>query len=279
MAQLSKSAFNALYGQPSGTTFPDNTTQEISANDVRQQGEDIKDSFLNRADDFIDEDSFATDSATKVPSQQSTKAYIASVISSLIGGSTGSTDNSVLRSDGTGGATIQPSAILIDDFGNMDIPGSSGVISGLGQIRLEIGVTNGTNDSVSVLRLFHSGGNGNNVGVAMEFACRTATSNDEIGAIIQAIATSVTSTSEAFDLVFSVMSGGSAAGEAMRLRSNKSMTVQGPLVFKSYTVATVPTASSYTGGQIYVSDESGGAVMAFSDGTDWRRVTDRAIIS
>lgn len=86
MAQLSKSDFNTLYGQPSGTTFPDNTTQEISANDVRQQGEDIKDSFLNRTDDFIDEDSFASDSATKVPSQQSTKAYIASQINANLAG-------------------------------------------------------------------------------------------------------------------------------------------------------------------------------------------------
>jgi hypothetical protein len=30
---------------------------------------------------------------------------------------------------------------------------------------------------------------------------------------------------------------------------------------------------------IYVSDETGGAVMAFSDGTNWRRVTDRQIVS
>lgn len=45
-----------------------------------------------------------------------------------------------------------------------------------------------------------------------------------------------------------------------------------------YTVATVPAAStSY--GLIMVTDEVGGAVPAFSDLTDWRRVTDRAIIS
>jgi hypothetical protein len=30
---------------------------------------------------------------------------------------------------------------------------------------------------------------------------------------------------------------------------------------------------------IYVSDETGGAVMAFSDGTNWRRITDRATVS
>lgn len=49
---------------------------------------------------------------------------------------------------------------------------------------------------------------------------------------------------------------------------------------RSFTVATVPSASSAGAGtMIYVSNESGGAVPAFSDGTNWRRVTDRAIIS
>jgi hypothetical protein len=47
----------------------------------------------------------------------------------------------------------------------------------------------------------------------------------------------------------------------------------------AYTVATVPPATENTGGVVYVSDETGGAVMAFSDGTNWRRVTDRAVIS
>lgn len=47
----------------------------------------------------------------------------------------------------------------------------------------------------------------------------------------------------------------------------------------SYTVATVPTAAIGAGALIYVSNESGGATPAFSDGTNWRRVSDRAIIS
>lgn len=47
---------------------------------------------------------------------------------------------------------------------------------------------------------------------------------------------------------------------------------------KSYTVATLPTASGDFR-LIYVSDETGGAVPAFNDGTDWRRVTDRAVVS
>ena len=47
----------------------------------------------------------------------------------------------------------------------------------------------------------------------------------------------------------------------------------------SYTVATLPDATLYPLTMIYVSDESGGATPAFSDGTNWRRTSDRAIVS
>lgn len=50
----------------------------------------------------------------------------------------------------------------------------------------------------------------------------------------------------------------------------------------SYTVAgagTLGAATAGAGAIIYVTDETGGAVLAFSDGTDWRRVTDRAVIA
>ncbi|WP_049974162.1 right-handed parallel beta-helix repeat-containing protein [Azospirillum sp. B4] len=47
---------------------------------------------------------------------------------------------------------------------------------------------------------------------------------------------------------------------------------------RSYTVATQPSAATAQR-MIYVSDESGGPVPAFSDGTNWRRVTDRAVVS
>ena len=48
---------------------------------------------------------------------------------------------------------------------------------------------------------------------------------------------------------------------------------------KSYTVATLPSAATYPRGVIYVSNETGGATLAFSDSTNWRRVQDRAIVS
>jgi len=51
-----------------------------------------------------------------------------------------------------------------------------------------------------------------------------------------------------------------------------------PIVVPSYTVVGVPSASPAA--QIaYISNEAGGAVLAFSDGTNWRRVTDRVIVS
>ncbi|PCJ24151.1 MAG: hypothetical protein COA96_10420, partial [SAR86 cluster bacterium] len=48
------------------------------------------------------------------------------------------------------------------------------------------------------------------------------------------------------------------------------------LQMTSYTVDGVPNASSWEAAMIYVSDESGGSVPAFSDGFAWRRCTDRA---
>ena len=46
----------------------------------------------------------------------------------------------------------------------------------------------------------------------------------------------------------------------------------------SFKVASLPNAG-IPGQMIYVSNESGGATMAFSDGSNWRRITDRAIVS
>lgn len=49
-------------------------------------------------------------------------------------------------------------------------------------------------------------------------------------------------------------------------------------VLQSFTVATLPPASPASQ-MIYVTDETGGAVPAFSDGVAWRRFTDRAVVS
>jgi hypothetical protein len=52
-----------------------------------------------------------------------------------------------------------------------------------------------------------------------------------------------------------------------------------PLVLPTYTVVTLPSAALWTRGLVYVSNETGGATLAFSDGSNWRRVQDRAIVS
>lgn len=46
----------------------------------------------------------------------------------------------------------------------------------------------------------------------------------------------------------------------------------------THTVSTLPDAS-LPSRWIYVSDEAGGAIPAFSDGTNWRRASDRAVVS
>jgi hypothetical protein len=48
---------------------------------------------------------------------------------------------------------------------------------------------------------------------------------------------------------------------------------------ESFTVSGLPSAASNARRVVYVSNESGGAVLAFSDGISWRRVTDRAVVS
>ncbi len=48
----------------------------------------------------------------------------------------------------------------------------------------------------------------------------------------------------------------------------------------SFTVSGLPSAAIAGAGALaHVSDETGGAVLAFCDGTSWRRVTDRAVVS
>lgn len=52
-----------------------------------------------------------------------------------------------------------------------------------------------------------------------------------------------------------------------------------PHPLPSFNVADLPDATAHEGETVYVPDEGGGAVPAFSNGTDWLRVTDRAIVS
>jgi hypothetical protein len=90
-------------------------------------------------------------------------------------------------------------------------------------------------------------------------------------------------------LVFST--GRSSASERMRIASSGrvgigtaspscALHVAGPVRVGSSAKAALPGAAVVGAGAVLlVPDEAGGAVLAFSDGTDWRRVTDRAVVS
>jgi hypothetical protein len=52
-----------------------------------------------------------------------------------------------------------------------------------------------------------------------------------------------------------------------------------PVVLASFVKTDLPDAARWTRGWIYVTNDVGGAVPAFSDGVNWRRSTDRAVIS
>lgn len=69
----------------------------------------------------------ANDNDTTIPTSAATKDYVDTAVAGAgggtIGGSTGSTDNALIRADGAGGATIQSTGVTIDDNDDMDISG------------------------------------------------------------------------------------------------------------------------------------------------------------
>ncbi len=60
----------------------------------------------------------------------------------------------------------------------------------------------------------------------------------------------------------------------------KQLNIDTTFPLKVYTVAELPAAALFSNGaHLFVTDEVGGAIPAFSDGTNWLRVTDRAVVS
>jgi hypothetical protein len=91
---------------------------------------------------------------------------------------------------------------------------------------------------------------------------------------------------------FKVSTDGSAWSTAMHIAADGKVGIggitspsvalhaSGPVRVEGYTIAGLPAANTSGAGAIaYVSNEAGGAVLAFSDGANWRRVTDCAIVS
>lgn len=72
MAQRSVSSFKTT----KDSRFADNSTGQIEEVDHRDTFEDVADSFLNKTDHLIDDDTFATATSSNVASAESTKAYV-----------------------------------------------------------------------------------------------------------------------------------------------------------------------------------------------------------
>ncbi|MEJ2227035.1 MAG: DUF2793 domain-containing protein [Alphaproteobacteria bacterium] len=78
------------------------------------------------------------------------------------------------------------------------------------------------------------------------------------------------------DFVFKTSADGSNFATGLTLVSGACGVPRLP----SFTVNSLPDAATAgAGALVYISSESGGAVLAFSDGAEWRRVTDRAVVS
>lgn len=81
------------------------------------------------------------------------------------------------------------------------------------------------------------------------------------------------------DFAIKVSGDGSAWHSALVAEAGSGrVSFPAPPRLPSSTVAGLPAAAGQAGALVFVSNEAGGAVVAFSDGTNWRRVTDRAVV-
>ena len=176
---------------------------------------------------LVDEDNMASDSATKVPSQQSVKAYV---------------DASILTKDNTDEITEGSTNLYFTTArANTSIDAKL-----TGDITLGNVTTQSVNTGVVEGGVFQP---------ITDYGVITDTANitmdygvvNEVGTV-------------------------PAIGDFEYISD-----IFGP-TGDSFVVASLPSAAQ-PGQMIYVSDETAGSVMAFSDGTNWRRITDRAVVS
>lgn len=224
-----------------------------------------------------------------VLTQQADGTYAPESVSAGIGGSTGSTDNRVLRADGTGGNTIQNSAVTIDDSGNVtgvatmtasgDVSSGNdyGIFKTANQSRMELG-------TVSNFSSIYWGRPASGITRAFGWTDASQTFAVRIGGGYGW--GSNTDASAATTTVIVQESAGCAAvlnivGGSYRDFKARDITASGLMCAGTYTVATLPSASANAGKFSQVTDSSvttfgstvagGGStrVPVFSNGTNW----------
>ncbi len=214
------------------------------------------------------------------------------------------TDNAIIRADGTGGNT-QNSTATIDDNGNVSFtrttPGGqsdgianftstdAGAASGPWIDVFRNSASPAANDLMGVLAFSGKDDGGNQIGYSLMYGKildpSAANKNGEF--IFQAFVNNSSGDRVKISngmLVGSGPSGGYQGTGSINVQlgyysqGNLIADASGHLRLRSYTVATLPSAAA-AGQRIYVTNEAGGATPAFSDGTNWRRDADRAVVS
>lgn len=184
----------------------------------------------------------------QVLTQQADGTYAPEAVSAGIGGSVGSTDNRLVRSDGTGGSTVQSTGITVDDSNN---------ISGVGTVGC-VAISGSSNSTF----------NGYVVAVQGLY----------VGNFDGSIVKSGSGASRALDLCgVSIVRARNEGNSADGPFSASTITASALMCCGVYTFATVPIASSNTGKFLRISDRA--QKHAYSDGTNWRFFGDDAIIS
>lgn len=193
-------------------------------------------------------------STGQVLTQQSDGTYAPATVSAGIGGSVGSTDNRLVRSDGTGGSTVQSTGITVDDSDN---------VSGVATLAISGNITFDSPHGITSNNWTRvSGSNLPTRGLAIRDSQLNFASN-----MTMYWSTSLDPTGNA--------DGGSIA------MTGGSLVVSGPICAGTYTVGTLPSAAASAYKFATVSDSSvttfgstvagGGSskVMVFSNGTNW----------
>jgi hypothetical protein len=193
----------------------------------------------------------------------------------FVGDSAGNFTLTAINSTALGRAALNS---LTSGNGNTAIGSQAGLAITSGASNTLLGTGAGILVSTGASNILLGGGAGANI--------TTGTNNIVIGSTISAQSATTDNQLSIQNIIFGT--GNSATGTTVSTGNigigvtapSAKLDVDGAVKVKSYTVAGVPSASTNGAGSvIYVSNESGGAVLAFSDGTDWRRVTDRAVIS
>ena len=214
-----------------------------------------------------------------------------------LGGSTGSTDNRILRADGTGGATVQNSAVTIDDSGNISGLGtmacgaitSSGRLSVTASDSIRINSTSSGNGGLisagdNGFRIVQIGGTSYNSNGLLAVGDGSYLGIRNTGGLYWVTSTNPVSNSAQTGIispsagVVEINNGTAGTRRDLQLRN---LSADGLITLGAYTVATLPAAASNTGAIAQVTDSSvtangstvagSGAnrVVVFSNGSNW----------